>query len=661
MGHGFARCTIIVDEVGDPIDYRFDAVNERFEEMTGLRDSVGMSAYDLVPGLEPVWAETYGRVALGGETLTFEEGSEAMGRWFEVFAMPLRSPGTFAIVFTDQTIRRQAQLAVIESADRFRRIGDELPVNVWVHDANGAQVFVNQTYCDYFGVERDEMTEDRWQLLTHPDDGSAYVDDFMNAVAGRRPFVNCVRVRNADGQWRWMESWGIPRFDDNEAYLGHLGASIDVTDRVEAENERNRLLEREHRRRRRAEILERHAAQLAGIATQADIADALIDNLDEAFGSSITAINLRADNEITVIAGRRVDSARVAEHQGTPLDADLPGPIALATNTELRYETRAEILERFAHLAPAVERYDLDTMVAIPLTNQHRDAIGAMVVGTPGERYFDASDLALLRALAQQTGQALERARLYEQLVEAHREQRAVAVRLQRALLPDELVAHPDVEIHANYTAADVALQVGGDWYDTFAWESGEYAVIVGDVVGHDLEAAARMGRLRAATAALIPIGEPRPAEILRALDQCAHGPDGVDFVTAAAIVLDPDKQLLTYACAGHPPAILIHLDGTTELLSGATLGPLGSLVHDEWPEVAVPFEPGATVLMYSDGLVERPGETITDSIDMLAERAAAGRHLSVDSLVDRLIGGSQQATEARDDIIAIAVRTSMR
>ena len=149
---------------------------------------------------------------------------------------------------------------------------------------------------------------------------------------------------------------------------------------------------------------------------------------------------------------------------------------------------------------------------------------------------------------------SLDRAELFDSLVTAHEQQRTVAIRLQESLLPDAVVAHPAIELEARYRAADDAMQVGGDWYDTAAWDSGHVAVMVGDVVGHDLEAAARMGRLRAAVAAVIPCGPPDPVAILQALDRCACGPDGVEFVTAAAAVLDMATGELAY-CTGRPSA----------------------------------------------------------------------------------------------------------
>ena len=114
IDEGYCLCEMILDDDGQAVDYRFLEVNPLFEEMTGLADAGGRTAYELVPNLEPHWVETYARVALGGEPVRFESGSEAMGRWFDVFATPVEPHGRFALVFKDITERREAERALNE-------------------------------------------------------------------------------------------------------------------------------------------------------------------------------------------------------------------------------------------------------------------------------------------------------------------------------------------------------------------------------------------------------------------------------------------------------------------------------------------------------------------------------------------------------------------
>lgn len=131
--------------------------------------------------------------------------------------------------------RQRAEAALRESEERFRVMADYLPLMVWVHDAQGRQDFVNETFCEFFGVSREQMRDEHWQALIHPDEGQAYAEEFRACVREQRVFHGEVRVRRADGQWRWLESWGRPRFNTQGQFLGHVGASADVTERKQAE------------------------------------------------------------------------------------------------------------------------------------------------------------------------------------------------------------------------------------------------------------------------------------------------------------------------------------------------------------------------------------------------------------------------------------------
>jgi PAS domain S-box-containing protein len=156
-------------------------------------------------------------------------------RWHRAIGKVYRDaagkPLRFVGVSTDVTEEQRALAALSESEARFRAMADGLPLIVWVHDAQGAQQFVNRTFLEYFEVGEEEMKGGRWQLLMHPDDGPAYAQDFMACVRERKPFHAEVRVRNGKGEWRNIESWGRPRWSAAGEYLGMVGTSADVTER----------------------------------------------------------------------------------------------------------------------------------------------------------------------------------------------------------------------------------------------------------------------------------------------------------------------------------------------------------------------------------------------------------------------------------------------
>ncbi len=161
-------------------------------------------------------------------------------------AMPLRrSPGkpeAVLVFVSDITDRNRTEAALRESEERFRAMADGLPLIVWVHDANGAQQFVNRTFCEFFGVSLEEMRGDRWQLLMHPEDAAAYRDEFLACTRERRAFHAEVRVRRADGEWRWIESWARPRVSPAGEFLGFVGASADVTTRKQTQETLRRTI-----------------------------------------------------------------------------------------------------------------------------------------------------------------------------------------------------------------------------------------------------------------------------------------------------------------------------------------------------------------------------------------------------------------------------------
>lgn len=130
--------------------------------------------------------------------------------------------------------RIAAERALAESEARFRAMTDNLPLVVWVHDADGRQLFINETFSRRFGVDRETMGADDWISLTHPDDREAYISGFRRAVETRTRFEAEVRVRLPGGQWRWHRSWAGPRFDAEGRYIGHVGASADVTEEKQA-------------------------------------------------------------------------------------------------------------------------------------------------------------------------------------------------------------------------------------------------------------------------------------------------------------------------------------------------------------------------------------------------------------------------------------------
>ncbi|MDX1531334.1 MAG: PAS domain S-box protein, partial [Rhodothermales bacterium] len=184
IDEGYCLCEMVLDADGRPVDYRFLEVNPLFEAMTGLADATGRTAYELVPGLEPHWVETYARVALGGESLRFEQGSEVMGRWFDVFATPVEPRGRFAVVFKDVTEQRRAEVELRQSEARFRATFETAAVGIAHVGTDGRWILVNDRLCDIVGYAREELLQKTFQDITHPDDLDADLALVQRLLAG---------------------------------------------------------------------------------------------------------------------------------------------------------------------------------------------------------------------------------------------------------------------------------------------------------------------------------------------------------------------------------------------------------------------------------------------------------------------------------------------
>lgn len=657
IDEGFCICEMILDADGAPVDYRFLEVNHLFEAMTGLVDATGRTALELVPDLERRWIDTYGTVALDRQTLRFQQGSEAMARWFDVFATPLEAPRRFAIVFRDDTARRGAELALVEASAFLRRVLDSLFTFVGVLRPDGTLTEANRAPLEAAGLTLDDVIGKKfWDChwWNHDPDVQRRLEDAVHRAAGGETVRYDERIRVADAGFMEIDFQLVPLADEQGTITHLIPSGLDITERSEVERARRELTRWEQRRRTRAELLQENASRLAAASTPVEIARAVLGHLETALGLELAAVNLARGESVEIEATQEVRPAPAA---GTTflVASDLPGPRAIATNQAIRLRSADAILEHYPVLRSSVEHYELESVVALPIRTADGDAVGALVVGAHDPDTLDDDTLTVLAEIADQTGLALQRAFLHERLVESHRREHEIAVRLQKALLPDRLVEDPRLAVAARYEAADAHLEVGGDWYDTHQWPDGRISILVGDVVGHDLEAAAAMGRLRSATAALMRTAIADPVTLLEALEHVALGPGGTDFVTAACVVIDPADGSLTYATAGHPPPLLITAQGT-RWLDGATSPPMGVVPIEMRPAGTVSLAPGDVVVLYTDGLVERRGRSIDVGLSTLA---SAGRRHAVDDvteLVDRLIA-DLTADGFGDDVVVVAAR----
>ncbi|MFE2347673.1 SpoIIE family protein phosphatase [Kitasatospora cineracea] len=262
------------------------------------------------------------------------------------------------------------------------------------------------------------------------------------------------------------------------------------------------------------------------------------------------------------------------------------------------------------------------------------------------QRPFTGEDQLLLSLLAGQLAQGLARAHQIDQ-------QRETAIALQRAILGP---SHLPEGFAVRYEPATQPLEVGGDWYDTVPLPDGRIGIVVGDCVGRGLEAASVMGQLRSACRALL-LQDAEPAHVLMALDHFAAGVPGARCTTVFCGVLDPETGHLTYSSAGHPPGILAHPDGTTQLLEDGRSLPLAVRPGRERPEGTCTIPARSTLLLYTDGLVERRRRPLTAGIDQAGEALKDGRNTAVDDLATDMMSRLSPAEGYDDDVALLLYR----
>jgi len=338
-----------------------------------------------------------------------------------------------------------------------------------------------------------------------------------------------------------------------------------------------------------------------------------------------------------------------------PVDSSLPSATAVREQRIVAYSDRDTFDADHDEAARDLLRHlDLHAVIAAPLPGPH-GPLGSLTMAWDRPRALDMPDLVTVSTIAGFAAQALGRA-----LHLSNRE--SVARQLQRAMLT-ELPVHATLPMAAAYHPADAREDVGGDWYDHIALsdpgpDGSALAVSVGDIVGHTMSAATIMGQTRSMLRqATYDHPDATPAQILAAFEN-ANARCGLRAAGSAVIVhlREGDGHwTMQWTNAGHPPPILVLPDGTTVLLDehDVLFGfGLGGARHDH--ERALP--PGATLLLYTDGLVERRGADIDAGIERLREHLSTHRHEPVAVLVEATLATLAPVTHD-DDVVAFAIR----
>ena len=291
----------------------------------------------------------------------------------------------------------------------------------------------------------------------------------------------------------------------------------------------------------------------------------------------------------------------------------------------------------------------LQSLIGAPLEARGR-LTGVIQVGSSSRRLTE-EDLGLLRLAADRVALAIDHVQLYE------REHR-IAETLQRSLLPERLPQLPGLAVAARYRPAAAEAEVGGDWYDVIPIPGGRVGLVMGDVAGKGLGAASMVGRLRSALRAYALEGHD-PAKAVEQLNRLVWTElDESQMATLIYVIIDPAESTVRWVNAGHMPLLLVVGDRLPHFLEGGRSVPLGVLPFPNFEENTVEVRPGDTILLYTDGLVERVGSHIDDGLGDLAE-AVRNAPASPDELCDHLLAALVPAAGLPDDVALLALQNT--
>jgi PAS domain S-box-containing protein len=544
-------------------------------------------------------------------------------------------------------------------------------------------VWVNPSFTRITGYTYEESVGRNCRFLQGPATESKTIDHLRQALEDQQPISTTLLNYRKDGTAFWNQLSITPVFDGEGELVSFVGVQTDVTERVRVEDDRKAAFAAEQAARRDAE--EAHAAadaarveaeraqsRLALMAEATSTLSATLDMSDLFDRLASLCVPLLADwvfltlvDENGVVretahrhrSGREEELAELAALHAANLPEASPSRRALSTSEPvLVAQVTPEWIDRVFPLPATAELFRSlggVSVMSVPLVARRR-MLGAMaLVMTDERRAFTTEDVDLARDLSRRAAMAMDNVRLYQQ-------EHTVAETLQRSLLP-ELPVIPGITAAAHYLSASSAAEVGGDFYDLLHLPNGSVGFAIGDVVGHDVAAAAAMGHLRGLLRACAwDAADGDPGEILGRVDRLVQGLHVAPMATmvfgrAERPLREGAPWCLHLANAGHPPLMLRHVDGSVELLDGVTGLLIGVDVEHRRASRSIDLPTGSTLIAYTDGLIERPGEDLDQGIAALVERL--GDAPADATPADLCVYAVGPHPDRRDDVAVLALR----
>ncbi|MEU9478895.1 SpoIIE family protein phosphatase [Streptomyces sp. NPDC048191] len=457
------------------------------------------------------------------------------------------------------------------------------------------------------------------------------------------------RIRCRDGTPRWTHTQGYIRRDGTGRPRRVIGIVRDATEELAESEVRSLRAAQDEAFRQQTNVVQAVSAALAHARSVRDVISALNDT--DGFrhlGAASMVMGLVEAGRIRLVAEGPVD-ASVPGTQVTRIDEQYPMSEVVRTLVPRFIESPEEFAEGYPILWPHLTDLRVTSAAYLPLIAQARP-IGAMGLLYSDRRGFSTEERAVLVALGSTVAQSLQRAMLYER-------EKDLAQSLQQAMLPRTIPSVRGADIAVRYRAATaggaLGRDIGGDWYDLIPLPGGRVGAVIGDVQGHDTHAAAVMGQLRIVLRAYAAEGH-TPATVMARASVFLHELDTDRFATCLYAEADLSTGVLQAVRAGHIDPLVRHSDGTCSRVpveGGLPLGLSAEFGRLDYPVSTLQLEPGHTLLLCTDGLVEQPGADLDDGMRRLSALVADGPE-DVLALADRLIRMAED--RGGDDDVAL-------